>query len=82
MLYIIYGTAGDSDDREDIKGKGPHCRPLHPARIFGEDILIKRLCLVTSFMRQRKSPSVTFNYEATGASLIACEACSSSTPSI
>jgi hypothetical protein len=40
MLYIIYGTAGDGDDREDIISKGPHCRPLHPARIFGEDILL------------------------------------------
>jgi hypothetical protein len=39
MLYIKYGTAEDGDVREDIKPKGPHCRPLHPARIFGEDIL-------------------------------------------
>lgn len=40
MLYIKYGTAGDGNDREDIKPKGPHCRPLHPARIFGKDILL------------------------------------------
>ena len=36
----MYGTARDGYDREDIKPKGPHCRPLHPARIFGEDILL------------------------------------------
>lgn len=53
MLYIVYGTAGDSDDREDIKPNGPHCRPLHPARIFGEDIL-----LITSLLGN-------MNYEAT-----------------
>lgn len=36
----MYGTAGDGDAHEDIKSKGPHYRPLHPARIFVEDILL------------------------------------------
>ena len=56
MLYIIYGTAGDGNDREDIKSKGPHCRPRHPARIFAEDIL-----LITSLFGN-------MNYEATNRS--------------
>jgi hypothetical protein len=53
MLYIIYETAGDGDAREDIKSKGSHCRPLHPARIFREDIL-----MITSLFGN-------MNYEAT-----------------
>lgn len=40
MLYVIHGIAGGGDDREDIKPKRPHCCPLHPARIFLEDILL------------------------------------------
>jgi hypothetical protein len=53
VLYIKYGTAGDGDDREDIKSKGSHYRPLHPARIFIEDIM-----LITSLFSN-------INYEAT-----------------
>ena len=29
--------------KEDIKPKGPHCRPLHPARIFIEDIYVNNV---------------------------------------
>lgn len=50
---MTYGTAGDGDTREDIKPKGPHCWPLHPARIVVEDI-----SLLTSLFGN-------MNYEAT-----------------
>jgi len=40
---MMYGTAGDGNVREDIKSKGPHCRPLHPARIFIEDIYVNNV---------------------------------------
>ena len=51
---------------------GPSCRQkaatIHPARIFVKGIKLMLIIVswVTSFMRQRKDPSVTFTYEATG----------------
>jgi hypothetical protein len=58
------GTAGDGDDREDIKPKGPHCRPLHPARIFEEDILLITSLFGNMNYEATNSPSVTFIFEA------------------